>query len=104
MKNSIWDQHVMEGIKAVNRNLHKGGILPEKAEHLLYGLESCLCSGDGLSPETAFRAEDGRVADRAVELLGISVSDWTVKRDRKAAVASVGENPFGVRSLYFTIG
>ena len=104
MKNILWDQHVMDGIKAVNRNLHKGGILPEKAQQLLYGLESCLCSGDGLSPETAFRAGNGRVADRAVELLGMNVSDWTVRRDRKAAIAAVGENPFGVRSLYFTIG
>ena len=104
MKNCNWNEHVMDGIKAVNRNLHKGGFLPEKAQRLLYGMESCLCSGDGLSPETAFRAADGRVADRTVELLGMNVTDWTVKRDRKAAVAAVGENPYGVRSLFFTIG
>ena len=104
MKNNLWDQHVMDGIKAVNRNLHKGGILPEKAQLLLYGLESCLCSGDGLSPETAFRARDGRVADRVVDLLGMNVSDWTVKRDRKAAVAAVRENPYGVHELFFNLG
>ena len=42
MKNDNWNKHVMDGILAVNRNLHKGGFLPEKAQRLLYGLASCL--------------------------------------------------------------
>ena len=71
MKNEPWDKHVMDGILAVNRNLHKGGMLPEKAQRMLYGLEDCLCSGDGLSPQTAFRAQDERVAAKAMELLGM---------------------------------
>ena len=50
MKKESWNKHVMDGILTVNRNLHKGGLLPEKAQRLLYGLEDCLCSGDGLSP------------------------------------------------------
>ena len=55
MKKESWDKHVMDGLLAVNKNLHKGGLLPEKAQRMLYGLEDCLCSGDGLSPQTAFR-------------------------------------------------
>ena len=39
MKNEPWDKHVMDSIVAVNRNLHKGGMLPEKAQRMLYGLE-----------------------------------------------------------------
>lgn len=34
-----WDKHVMDGIVAVNRNLHKGGMLPAKAMELL-GMDS----------------------------------------------------------------
>ena len=93
----------MDGIKAVNRNLHKGGLLPEKAQRLLYSLESCLCSGDGLTPETAFRAADERVADRAVELLGMNGTGGTGRRVGDAAEIPVGENPYGLRSLFFTI-
>lgn len=104
MKNDNWNKHVMDGIIAVNRNLHKGGFLPEKAQRLLYGLESCLCSGDGLSPETAFRARDERVAERAVELLGMGAFSHPTKRDSDMAEISVGENPYGVHSLFFTIG
>ena len=54
MKNEAWDKHVMDSIMAVN--LHKVGILPEKAQQMLYGPEDCLCSGDGLSTQTSFRA------------------------------------------------
>ena len=104
MKNDTWNEHVMDGIKAVNRNLHKGGFLPEKAQLLLYGMESCLCSGDGLSPETAFRAADERVAGRTVELLGMSAAAGTARREGAVAEIPVGENPYGVRSLFFTIG
>jgi hypothetical protein len=103
MKNDNWNKHVMDGIMAVNRNLHKGGFLPEKARQLLYGLESCLCSGDGLSPETAFRARDERVAERAVELLGMNAFSYLSEQDSGTAEVPVGENPYEVHSLFFTI-
>ena len=71
MKNELWDKHVMDDILAVNKNLHKGGLLPEKAQRMLYGLEDCLCSGDGLSTKTSFWVMDERVAEKAMELLGM---------------------------------
>lgn len=93
----------MDGIVAVNRNLHKGGILPEKAQRMLYGLEDCLCSGDGLSPQTAFRAQDERVAAKAMELLGMDKHDQLVRKDGTTAQVSVDENPYGVQALFFSI-
>lgn len=102
MKNEPWDKHVMDGILAVNRNLHKGGMLPEKAQRMLYGLEDCLCSGDGLSPQTAFRAQDERVAAKAMELLGM---DSHGQPERKGTISQVpvDENPYGVHALFFSI-
>ena len=102
MKNESWDKHVMDGLLAVNKNLHKGGLLPEKAQRMLYGLEDCLCSGDGLSPQTAFRAQDERVAEKAMELLGM---DRQGQPERKGTISQVpvDENPYGVQALYFSI-
>lgn len=103
MKNEPWDKHVMDGILTVNRNLHKGGLLPEKAQRLLYGLEDCLCSGDGLSPQTAFRAQDERVAEKAMELLGMDKNGQLERKDGTTAQVSVDENPYGVQALFFSI-
>ena len=102
MKKESWNKHVMDGILTVNRNLHKGGMLPEKAQQMLYGLEDCLCSGDGLSPQTAFRAQDERVAEKAMELLGM---DRQGQPERKGSISQVpvDENPYGVHALYFSI-
>ena len=103
MKNEPWDKHVMGGILAVNRNLHKGGLLPEKAQRMLYGLEDCLCSGDGLTPQTAFRAQDERVAEKAMELLGMDRHERLERKGGSTAQVSVDENPYGVQSLFFSI-
>ena len=102
MKNEPRNKHVMDGIVAVNRNLHKGGMLPEKAQQMLYGLEDCLCSGDGLSPQTAFRAQDERVAEKAMELLGM---DGRGEPERKGTISQVpvDDNPYGVHALFFSI-
>lgn len=101
MKNERWNEHVMDGIVAVNRNLHKGGMLPEKAQRMLYGLEDCLCSGDGLSPQTAFRAQDERMAEKAMELLGMD-SHGQPERQGAISQVSVDENPYGVHALFFS--
>ena len=102
MKNERWNEHVMDGIVAVNRNLHKGGMLPEKAQRMLYGLEDCLCSGDGLSPQTAFRAQDERMAEKAMELLGMDGHGPVESNDGITAQVTVDDNPYGVRALFFS--
>ena len=103
MKNEPWDKHVMDGIVAVNRNLHKGGLLPEKAQRMLYGLEDCLCSGDGLSPQTAFRAQDERMAAKAMELLGMDSRGPLKRVGGSTTQVPVDDNPYGVQALYFSL-
>lgn len=103
MKNVPWDKHVMDSIVAVNRNLHKGGLLPEKAQRMLYGLEGCLCSGNGLSPQTAFRAQDERMAAKAMELLGMDRRGPLKSNDGIIAQVPVDDNPYGVQALYFSL-
>ena len=103
MKNERWNEHVMDGIVAVNRNLHKGGMLPEKAQRMLYGLEGCLCSGDGLSPQTAFRTQNERMAVKAIELLGLDSHGPLERIGGTTAQVPVDENPYGVQALYFSL-
>ena len=103
MKNVPWDKHVMDGLLAVNKDLHKGGLLTEKAQRMLYGLEDCLCSGDGLTPQTAFRAQDERVAAKAMELLGMDGREPLERMDGTTAQVAVNDNPYGVHALYFSI-
>ena len=67
---TTWNETVFAGIRNVNQCLHSGQ-LPEKAEAMLYMMEDCLCSGDGLSPETAFRAKDERVVEKVLGVLGV---------------------------------
>ena len=105
MQNDPWNENIFNGLKTVNRNLYKNrALLTEKATQLLYGMESCLCSGDGLSSETAFRAADGRVIERVLGVLGVVKAD-----DRRCASAGVrgiplAWNPFGVRRVFFALG
>ena len=99
-----WNDTLFDGLRKVNRNLNNGFPLTPRAELMLTRIESTLCSGDGLSPETAFRAADERVAGRTVELLGMSAAAGTARREGAVAEIPVGENPYGVRSLFFTIG
>ena len=93
----------MDSIVAVNRNLHKGGLLPEKAQRMLYGLEDCLCSGDGLSPQTAFRAQDERMAAKAMELLGMDSHGPLERVGGSTTQVPVDDNPYGVQALYFSL-
>lgn len=93
----------MDGLLVVNKDLHNGGMLPEKAQRMLYGLEDCLCSGDGLSPQTAFRAQDERVAEKAMELLGMDSHRPLERKDGSTAQVSLDENPYGVQALFFSI-
>ena len=72
MKRTPWDDIIVDRIKTVNRSLHKGGELTKKAESMLYDIECCLCSGDGLSPSSAFIAKNQWVAERVLDLMGLS--------------------------------
>jgi hypothetical protein len=105
MQNDPWNENIFNGIKTVNRNLYKNReLLTEKATQLLYGMESCLCSGDGLSAETAFKAADGRVAERVLDVLGVSEEAGTMDVNEGLTTIPLAGNPFGVQRIYFAFG
>ena len=105
MPNCPWNVNIYNGLVAVNKSLYQtGDALPAKASELLYNIESCLCSGDGLSSETAFRASDGKVVERVLGVLGVEKADN--RRCSSAGVRGIplAWNPFGVRRVFFALG
>ena len=97
---TLWEQLIFDKLCKVNHNLQISG-LPEKAREDLYGLESCLCSGDGLAPGSAFRAKDEEGINRMVLLLGLDHEHDEASSIAGLRVVSVGENMFGIDKLYF---
>ena len=105
MQNDPWNENIFNGLKTVNRNLYKNrALLTEKATQLLYGMESCLCSGDGLTAETAFRAANERVAERVLGVLGVHEETSPIDSAMGLTVIPLAGNPFGVRMVYFALG
>ena len=105
MQNDPWNENIFNGIKTVNRNLNKNReLLTEKASQLLYGMESCLCSGDGLTAETAFRAANERVAERVLGVLGVHEEADSMDGAMGLTVIPLARNPFGVKRVYFAFG
>ena len=95
-----WETLIFDKICKVNHNLEVSG-LPEKAREALYGLESSLCSGDGLTPGSAFKAKDEDGINRMVSLLGLNRDLDEKPSYAGVQVVSVGENMFGIDKLYF---
>lgn len=105
MQNDPWNENIFNGLKTVNRNLYKNrALLTEKATQLLYGMESCLCSGDGLTAETAFRAANERVAERVLGVLGVHEETGPMDNAMGLTVIPLAGNPFGVKMVYFALG
>ena len=66
-------------------------------------LEDCLCSGDGLTEESAFRAKGPDTVKRVLSLLGISASGAGRETCGNRCRIPLEENPFGLRALYFSV-
>ena len=105
MYSDLWNENIFNGIKTVNRSLNKNREqLTEKASALLYNMESCLCSGDGLTAETAFQAADEKVAERVLGLLGVREDTGPTSIDNGLTVIPLTRNPFGIQRVYFALG
>lgn len=105
MYSDLWNENIFNGIKTVNRSLNKNREqLTEKASALLYSMESCLCSGDGLSAETAFRAAEEKIAERVLGLLGVQEDAGPTSIDKSLTVIPLTRNPFGIQRVYFALG
>ena len=97
-----WNDQLFEGLKAVNRNLNAAP-LPAKAEKLLRELECCLCSGDGLTEESAFKAVSLLVVDRMLGVTGMRDEMECSHIDGETLRVQMGRNRYGIESLYFTV-
>lgn len=105
MRNYPWTVNIYNGLMTVNKSLYQtGDTLPAKASELLYSMESCLCSGDGLSTETAFRAADSRVIERVLGVLGVVKADERRCTSDGVRGIPLARNPFGVRRVFFAVG
>ena len=100
MVNVLWNNAVMDGIISVNRALHHGNP-PAKAGALLYGMQCCLCSGDGLSPRTAFRSGGPLVTEKTLKNLGLLESVERIGGRAPMRAVRLSKNPYGLRYLYF---
>ena len=69
---------------------------------MLYMMEDCLCSGDGLSPETAFRAKDERVVEKVLGILGVKGKIGRGGGDKGMGVVQVDGDTAGVEELFFS--
>lgn len=98
-----WNDNIFNCLHLVNSKLHGFCPLPEKASALLSGMESCLCSGDGLSDRTAFKAGCAVVVDRTLNLLGMGGSIRRIEQEDGTTIVSLSENPYGIGKLYFKI-
>lgn len=97
-----WNDNLFEGLRLVNRNLNMEGV-PAKAAEMLYDMECCLCSGDGLSRRSAFRASSLSVVDRVLGMIDMrdkmecSYVDGDILRIRMRT------NLYGINNLYFSV-
>ena len=100
MVNILWNNAVMDGIISVNRALHHGNP-PAKACDLLYGMQCCLCSGDGLTPRTAFRSGSPLVTEKTLKNLGLLESVQGIGGRAPMRAVRLSGNPYGLRYVYF---
>lgn len=105
MQNDRWNEMIFNGIKAVNKSLYQNREnLTAKASTFLNNMEFCLSSGDGLSIDTAFHAANMQVVERVLGLMGLTVSSYSTGFGEGISYVLVGENPFGVEQLFFSVG
>ena len=71
------------------------------ASNLLNMMESCLCSGDGLTGGTAFKAGNVTVMDRTIGMLGLCDSVRDVQHKECLSIVSLTDNQYGIAELYF---
>lgn len=104
MQNDRWNEMIFNGIKAVNKSLYQNREnLTARASTLLNSMEYCLCSGDGLSIDTAFHAANMQVIERVLGLMGLTVSSYSTDFGTGVSFVFVGNNPFDIERVFFTV-
>lgn len=96
-----WDEALFTGLCRVNRSLHAPVSMTDGARAFLSDLQACICSGDGLTSRTAFKAGGEKVVDRMLSILGLEETVSGRRDEEGCRVLSVASNPYGITSLYF---
>ena len=99
--NSNWQERIFDCLRRVNHQLHGRDKLPEQASNMLNNMEFCLCSGDGLTGETAFKTGNETVMDRTLGMLGLCDSVRNVHQEECLSIVSLTDNQYGIAELYF---
>ena len=68
-----WDACVFRALARVNGCLHRAD-MPQAASRLLEDIQACICSGDGRTMESAFKAPSRRVMEKVLSLLDVEGS------------------------------
>ena len=97
-----WNKLIFDNLCIVNRCLYKGAP-PSHAGELLFSIQCGLCSGDGLSEKSPFKAESQLVADRLLNLLNLKA--FIKSTDLQGGMLSVQlvTNPYGIDTVYILI-
>ena len=91
-----------DNICIVNRCLYKGAP-PSHAGELLFSIQCGLCSGDGLSENSPFKAESQLVADRLLNLLNLKAFIKSTDLQGNMLSVQLDTNPYGIDTVYILI-
>ena len=97
-----WNKHIFDNICIVNRCLYKGAP-PSHAGELLFSIQCGLCSGDGHSEKSPFKAESQLVADRLLNLLNLKAFIKTTDLQGGMLSVQLATNPYGINTIYILI-
>ena len=70
---------------------------------MLQMMEDCLCSGDGLSPQSAFKVKDERVVEKVLGVLGLKGKVERGRHEASVTAVPVDDNVMGVKEMFFTL-
>ena len=97
-----WNKLIFDNICIVNRCLYKGAP-PSHAGELLFSIQRGLCSGDGLSENSPFKAESQLVADRLLNLLNLKAFIKSTDLQGNMLSVQLGTNPYGIDTVYILV-
>lgn len=100
---NTWNDIIFGALARVNRCIHFGGDNTVKGAESLRCLEDCLCSGDGLTRPSAFRAKDIRTAERVLSLVGLSERVTGRTLDGDILSYRLGVNPLWMDAVHFRL-
>ena len=95
-----WNTTILNKLINVNHLLQEKD-MPETAKNRLEDIQNCLCSGDGLCADSAFRAATQWLRDKIISLMGLEKSVTGPDEMGAVQLVPLRANPYGIREIYF---